>query len=141
MYSRLCYSYRTKLTLNFALVWKSKHFLCIHYKDLTRTCLLKTSSRFLYFQLVASKSVDTGQRSTTLQTRLMQYVYTYFLIGIYLFFSRLFGNDILNLRFSFYLARYVIVAHLEQLQLVPNLLKIFGTPSSSSCNLDKRGTS
>jgi len=30
----------------------------------------------------------------------------------------------------FYLARHVVVAHLEHLQLVPNLLKIFGTPSS-----------
>ena len=32
----------------------------------------------------------------------------------------------------FYLARNVdvVVAHLEQLQLVPNLLKIFETPSS-----------
>ena len=30
----------------------------------------------------------------------------------------------------FYLARHVVVVHLEQLQLVPNLLKIFGTPSS-----------
>jgi len=30
----------------------------------------------------------------------------------------------------FYLARHVIAAHLEQLQLVPNLLKIFGPPSS-----------
>ena len=30
----------------------------------------------------------------------------------------------------FYLARNVIAAHLEQLQLVPNLLKIFETPSS-----------
>ena len=30
----------------------------------------------------------------------------------------------------FYLARHVVAAHLEHLQLVPNLLKIFGTPSS-----------
>ena len=30
----------------------------------------------------------------------------------------------------FYLARHVIAAHLEHLQLVPNLLKIFETPSS-----------
>ena len=27
-----------------------------------------------------------------------------------------------------YLARHVVAAHLEHLQLVPNLLKIFGTP-------------
>ena len=32
----------------------------------------------------------------------------------------------LNEKFStFYLARHIIAAHLEQLQLVPNLLKIF----------------
>ena len=30
----------------------------------------------------------------------------------------------------FYLARHVVATHLEHLQLVPNLLKIFGTPSS-----------
>jgi len=30
----------------------------------------------------------------------------------------------------FYLARNVVAAHLEHLQLVANLLKIFGTPSS-----------
>ena len=30
----------------------------------------------------------------------------------------------------FYLARHVVTAHLEHLQLVPNLLKIFGTPLS-----------
>ena len=30
----------------------------------------------------------------------------------------------------FYLARHVVTTHLEHLQLVPNLLKIFGTPSS-----------
>ena len=35
-----------------------------------------------------------------------------------------------QLKDFFYLARHVIAAHLEQLQLVPNLLKIFGTPSS-----------
>jgi hypothetical protein len=29
-----------------------------------------------------------------------------------------------------YLARHVVAAHLEHLQLVPNLLKIFGTLSS-----------
>ena len=32
--------------------------------------------------------------------------------------------------FFFYLARHVVATHLEHLQLVPNLLKIFGTPSS-----------
>jgi len=30
----------------------------------------------------------------------------------------------------FYLARHVVAAHLEQLQLILNLLKIFETPSS-----------
>ena len=43
-----------------------------------------------------------------------------------------------NSRFSgnlFYRARHVIAAHLEHLQLVPNLLKIFGTPSSVSVQL------
>ena len=30
----------------------------------------------------------------------------------------------------FYLARHVVAAHLGHLQLVPNLLKIFKTPSS-----------
>ena len=32
--------------------------------------------------------------------------------------------------FFFYLARHVVTTHLEHLQLVSNLLKIFGTPSS-----------
>ena len=35
----------------------------------------------------------------------------------------------------FYLARHVVAAHLGHLQLVPNLLKIFGTPSSVSVQL------
>ena len=33
-------------------------------------------------------------------------------------------------RVFFYLARHVVATHLEHLQLVPNLLKLFGTPST-----------
>ena len=35
----------------------------------------------------------------------------------------------------FYLARHVVATHLEHLQLAPNLLKIYGTPSSSFVQL------
>ena len=36
----------------------------------------------------------------------------------------------------FYLARHVVTAHLEHLQLVPNLLKLFETPSSVFVQLE-----